>query len=119
MVQLIFVKVTVHLALHMVTIERRECDARPGMMCAVQAPAGRFGRSRVNVWVECTLLPLGRRAMRGTAAGRMLVAGALVVKKWLVAPESRIAHCLMVAVLVVMVLSRTEVVNAKLWVVVG
>jgi hypothetical protein len=119
MVQLIFVKVTVHPALHMVTTERRECDARPGMMCAVRAPAGRFGRSRVHVWVECTLLPLGRWAMRGTAAGRMLVAGALVVRKWLVAPESRIAHCLMVAALVVMVLSRTEAANAKLWVGVG
>ncbi len=116
MVQLIFVKVTVHLALHMVTLERRECDARPGMMCAVRAPAGRFGRSRVHVWVECTLLPLGKRAMRGTAAGRMLVAGTLVVRKWLVAPESRMAHRLMVAAFVVMVLSRTEAGNAKLWV---
>jgi hypothetical protein len=34
MVQLILVKVTVHLALHIVTTERRECDASPGMMCA-------------------------------------------------------------------------------------
>ncbi len=116
--QLIFVKVTVHPALHTVTTERRECDARPRMMCAVRAPAGRFGRSREHVWVECTLSPLGRRAMRGTAAGRMLVAGALVVRKWLVVPESRMAHRLMVAVLVVMVLSRTEAeaANAKLWV---
>jgi hypothetical protein len=116
MVQLIFVKVTVHPALHMVTMERRECDTRPGMMCAVRAPAGRFGRSRVHVWVECTLLPLGRRVMRGTAAGRMLVAGTSVVRKWLVVPKSRMAHCLMVAVLVMMVLSRTEAANAKLWV---
>jgi hypothetical protein len=119
MVQLIFVKVTVHPALHMVTTERRERDARPGMICTVWAPAGRFGRSRVHVWVNCTLSPLGRWAMRGTAAGRMLVADALVVRKWLVAPESRMAHCLMVAALVVMVLSRMEVVNAKLWVGVG
>jgi hypothetical protein len=119
MVQPIFVKVTVHPALHMVTAERRECDARLEMMCAVRAPAGRFGRSRVHVWVECTLSPLGRRAMRGTAAGKMLVAGALVVRKWLVPPESRMAHCLMVAALVVMVLSRTKAVNAKLWVGVG
>jgi hypothetical protein len=114
MVQLIFVKVTVHPALHMVTMERRECDARLGMMCAVRAPAGRFGRSRVHVWVECMLLPLGRRAMRGTAAGRMLVAGASVVRKWLVAPESRMAHRLMVAASVVMVLSRIKAANAKL-----
>ncbi len=57
--------------------------------------------------------------MRGTAAERMLVAGTLVVRKWLVAPESRMAHCLMVAVLVVMVLSKVEATNAKLWVGVG
>jgi hypothetical protein len=119
MVQLIFVKVTVHPALHMVTTERRECDTRPGMMCAAQAPAGRFGRSRVHVWVECTLSPLERWAMRGTAAGRMLVAGASVVRKWLVVPESRMADHLMVAASVVMVLSRKEAANAKLWVGVG
>ncbi len=83
MVQLIFVKVTVHPALHVVTTERRECDARPAMMCAARAPAGRFGRSRVHVWVECTLLPLGRWAMRDTAAGRILVAGASVVRNCL------------------------------------
>jgi hypothetical protein len=34
MVQLIFVKVTLHPALHMVTMERREWDPRPGMMWA-------------------------------------------------------------------------------------
>jgi hypothetical protein len=49
MVQLIVVKVTVHPALHMVTTERREWDARPGMIWAARAPAGRSGRSRVQV----------------------------------------------------------------------
>jgi hypothetical protein len=44
------------------------------------------------VCVGCTLSPLGRQAMRGTAARTMLVTGALVVRKWLVAPESRMAH---------------------------
>ena len=32
----------------------------------------------------------------GTAVGNMFVAGASVVRKWLVAPELRIAHRLMV-----------------------
>jgi hypothetical protein len=32
----------------------------------------------------------------GTAVGNMFVAGALVVRKWLVAPELRIAHHVMV-----------------------
>jgi hypothetical protein len=34
--------------------------------------------------------------MMGTAVGNMFVAGALVVRKWLVAPESWMAHRLMV-----------------------
>jgi hypothetical protein len=112
MVHLIFVKVTVHPALHMVTSKRREWDARPGMIWAARAPAGRSGRSRVQVCVDCTLSPLGRRAMRGTSAGTMLVAGASVVRKWLVAPESRIAHRLMVVASVVIVRRRTEAASA-------
>ena len=112
MVQLIFVNVTVHPALHIVTTESREWDARPGMMWAARAPAGRSGRSRVHVCVDCTLSPLGRRAMRGTVAGTMLVAGASVVRKWLVAPESRIAHCLMVLASVAIVRRRTEAASA-------
>ena len=104
--------VTVHPALHIVTTERREWNARPGMMCAARAPAGRSGRSRMQVCVDCTLCPLGRRAMRGTVAGTMLVAGASVVRKWIVAPESRIAHCLMVLASVAIVRRRTEAASA-------
>ncbi len=48
----------------------------------------------------------------GTAARTMLVAGALVVRKWLVAPESRMAHHLMVAASVVIVLRRMEAASA-------
>jgi hypothetical protein len=33
----------------MVTTERREWDARPGMIWAAHAPAGRSGRSKVQV----------------------------------------------------------------------
>jgi len=112
MVQLIFVNVTVHPALNIVTTERREWDARPGMMWAARAPAGRSGSSRVQVCVNCTLSLLGRRAMRGTVAGTMLVAGASVVMKWRVAPESRIAHCLMVLASVAIVQRRTEAASA-------
>jgi hypothetical protein len=49
MVQLIFVKVTVHPALHMVTTERKEWDTRPGMIWAARAPAWRSGRYLVPV----------------------------------------------------------------------
>jgi hypothetical protein len=44
--------------------------------------------------------------MRGTEAGMMLLAGASVVRKCLLAPELRMAHRLMVAASVVMVLRR-------------
>ncbi len=51
--------------------------------------------------------------MRGTSAGTMLVAGALVVRKWLVAaPELRMAHRLMVAASVVIVWRKTEALRA-------
>jgi hypothetical protein len=102
------VKVAVHPALNMVTTESNICDARPGTMWAAQAPARRSGRLRVQVCVDCTLSPLGRQAMRGTAASTMLVAGALVVKKWLVTPKSRMAHHLMVAASTLIVLRRME-----------
>ncbi len=82
------------------------------MMCAARAPGGRFERSRVQVWVDCTLSPLGRRAMKGTMAGMMLMAGASVVRKWLVAPESRMAQFLMVAASVEIVLRRLAAASA-------
>jgi len=65
------------------------------------------------------LVSFGRRAMRSTVAGTMLVAGASVVRKWLVAPESRIAYRLMVLASVVIVWRRTEAGSAQLWVGVG
>jgi hypothetical protein len=112
MVQLIFVKVTVHPALHIVMTESNECDARPDITWTTLAPAGRSGKSRVQVCVDFTLSLFGRCAMRGTAARTMFVAGALVVKKWLIAPESRMAHCFIVAASTLIVLRRTEAARA-------
>jgi hypothetical protein len=66
----------------------------------------------VQVCVDCTLSPFGRRAKRGTLAAHMLVAGGLVVRKWFVAPELRIADRLMVSASVEMVLRRTAAANA-------
>ena len=62
--------------------------------------------SRVQVWVDCMRSPLGSWAMIGVDVGALCVVGALLVRKWLVAPESRIAHSLIVAALVLMVWSR-------------
>jgi hypothetical protein len=112
MVQLIFVKVTLHPALHIVMTESNECDARPGIISAAWVPARRSGKLRVQVCVDCTLSPLGRRAVRGTAASTMLVAGALVVKKWLVALESSMGHCFMVGALTLIVLRRMAAARA-------
>ncbi len=64
------------------------------------------------MFVDCTLSPFGRWAMRGTAARTMFVAGALVVKKWLVALESRMAHCFMVAASSLIVVRWMEVARA-------
>jgi hypothetical protein len=50
--------------------------------------------------------------MRGTAPRTMFVAGALFVKKWLVTPESRMAHCFMVAASTLIVLRRMEAARA-------
>jgi hypothetical protein len=86
---------------------------RPGMMWAARACGGNEGMLMVHVCVECTRSPLGRRAMMGLVVGTMLVAGALVVRKWLVAPEPRMAHHLMVlAVSVLIVFNRTEAAKA-------
>ncbi len=66
----------------------------------------------MQVCVDCTLSPFGRRATRGTLSAHMLVAGTLVVRKWFVVPESRIAHRFMVSALVEMVFRRTAAANA-------
>ncbi len=50
--------------------------------------------------------------MMGLVVGTMLAAGALVVRKWLVAPDSRMAHHLMVLALVLIVFNTTEAAKA-------
>ncbi len=82
------------------------------MMWVARACGGNEGMSMVHVCVECTHLPLGRRAMMGLVVGKMLVAGASLIRKWLVAPESRMAHCLMVLATVLIVFNRTEAAKA-------
>ncbi len=62
--------------------------------------------------VACTLSSFGRQAMRGTVARTMFVARALVVKKWLVAPESKMAHYLIVVASTLIVLRRIEAARA-------
>jgi hypothetical protein len=112
MVHPVLVKCTVHPALHRVTTDRNECEARPGIMWEARALGGREGMLRVHVCVECTRAPFGRRATMGVVVGRILVAGVSVVRKWLVAPESRMAHLIMVSASVLIVFNRTEAARA-------
>jgi hypothetical protein len=48
----------------------------------------------------------------GAAVGNMFVAGALVVRKWLMAPESRMAYHLMVLALISIILRRIDAARA-------
>jgi hypothetical protein len=75
------VKCTVQPVLHRVTTDRSECKARPGIMWAARALGGREGMPMVHVCVKCTRAPFGRWVMMGVVVGRILVAGASVVRK--------------------------------------
>jgi len=72
----------------------REWDAKLGVMWAEQATEGSAGMSNVHVHVDVTRSPLGSQATMGLMVGVMLVAGAIDMRKWLVAPEWRIAQFL-------------------------
>jgi hypothetical protein len=99
-------------ALHIVTMERSECNSRPGMMSAALVPGGKEGMLSVHVCTDCTRLPLGRQATMGMGVGRMFAARASIVREWFVAPELRMAHHLIVLALVLIVLVRIKASSA-------
>ena len=72
--------------------ERRECDADPGMICPCLAAFGRWGMSKLHVCVDVTFSPFGIFTIIGLVAGNMSITGVVVMMKWLVAPESRMAQ---------------------------
>ena len=88
------VKAILQPALQSVTTKMREWDAKLGMMWARRATAGSAGMSNMHVCVDLTHSPLGSRATMGLLVWVMLVAGAVDVRKWLVAPESRMVQFL-------------------------
>ena len=61
-------------------------------MCAILALAGSSEMARVHVCVELTRAPSGSFTLSGFFASWLSLLGAAMTKKWLVAPESRIAH---------------------------
>jgi hypothetical protein len=77
----ILVKMTLQPALHRARTKMKEWEARPGMIWACCAEAGRAGMLRVHVCLECTHSPFGSWAMMGLLVGRMLVMGAAVLRK--------------------------------------
>lgn len=80
-VHAIFVNSTVHPALHNLTTDNSECDAKPGIMWAIRAFLGRVGRLMSHVWEEDTYPPSGSRTLNGVSSIRLFVVGVAVTKK--------------------------------------
>lgn len=89
---LVLLNVTSHPALHSVTTDINECEANPGMMCPRRAVIGSPGMFSVHSCVDFTLFPSGRLTVMPSSMRSLLATCAVVIKKLLVAPESRIAH---------------------------
>ena len=104
---LVLLKVTSHPALHSVTTDISECEANPGMMWPRRASIGRPGTLTVHLCVDLTLFPSGRLTVIPSSMISLSVTGAAVVRKLLVAPESRIAHLWM--------FSRVSVIVSRSW----
>ena len=83
---------TSHPALHNFTMESKDWSARPRMMCEILALAGSYGMARLHFRVELTRAPSGSFTLSGYFASWRSVLGAAMTKKWLVAPESSMAH---------------------------
>lgn len=105
----ILLNVISHPALHSVTTETREWEDRFGSMCASLARSGRVWSLSRQVCVEQTMSPFGSLARMGAFVGVISVAGAAVVRKWLLAPESRMAHSCMFSAVSVIVCSSEGV----------
>ncbi len=79
----------------MTTLMKGLCEANPGMMRARHAVVGRLAKFSMHVCVDCTRSPLGKHATMGLMASWTLLTGALVMRKMLVAPESKMTQMLM------------------------
>ena len=96
---------TSHPALHSCTMESKEWEARPVMMCAILALSGSSGVARVHVSVELTRAPSGSFTLSGFFASWKSLVGAAMTTEWLVAPESRMAYLWTFSVLMLTVAS--------------
>ena len=78
---------TLHPASQNFLVEMRDACARPGTICASVICSGSHGISRLHVWVDLMILPLGSVMAIGLVAGLMFTDGAPAIRKWPVAPE--------------------------------
>ena len=88
------VNLTSRPALHSFTTDISNYLARPGMMWQYHAATGSSGMSTYHVWVVCTWSPAGNMTEVGLFATFLLCTGVPKANKWLVAPESNMAHYL-------------------------
>ena len=68
-----------------------ECD-RPGTMCASVIESGSHGMSRLHVWVDFIMDPLGSLIDNGEHVRCSFFTAAPLMMKCAVAPESRMAY---------------------------
>ena len=79
-------------ALHNFTTYTSERDANPGTMRVVLAACGSNGRFNLAIWLELTTSPFGSVTVSGVSAILLSTTGAVDSRKWLEAPESKIAQ---------------------------
>ena len=90
---------TLHPALHNFTTDTKEWEANPGTMWASLALGGSIGSAMFAVWLEWMVDPFGNLICRGAVAIFLSVTGAEESRKWLDAPESKIAQFILSCVL--------------------
>ncbi len=83
-------KVTLHPALHRILMPIRDAIVIPGMICPVNI-VGRPGMVMSQMWVETTLLPLGKVMMIGWSARCKFLTGVPFIMMIEVAPMSAMA----------------------------
>ena len=98
--QFIFVKITMHPALHNFTTDTKACEFNPGTMWASLALVGSVGMSNSHISLVLICSPFGSVTLIGFVAGLRLLVGEFNIRKLLVAPESMMAHCLTLSLLI-------------------
>ncbi len=78
-------KVTLHPTLHRILMPIRDAIVIPGTICPISI-IGRLGMMMSQMWVETTLLPLGKVMVIGWSARRRFLMGIPFMMKVKVAP---------------------------------